>query len=65
MQSLLRFLIAACLLMSAASHTDAATPAAMVESVTFQTEPPPFCGRCDTIKFVASPDGRVQIERGH
>ena len=35
------------------------------ELITYETQPAPFCGRCDTIKLEASSDGRVRIERGH
>jgi hypothetical protein len=35
------------------------------ELISYETSPGPFCGRCDTIKIVATSDGRVWIEQGH
>jgi hypothetical protein len=35
------------------------------ELITYETHPPPFCGKCDTIRVVAASDGRVRVERGH
>ena len=42
-----------------------APPTPAEQFITYETEPPPFCGRCDTIKIVASSDGFVRTERGH
>lgn len=36
-----------------------------VEQITFDPHPPPFCGRCETMKFVASADGVLRIETGY
>ncbi|ENZ83488.1 hypothetical protein OR37_00791 [Caulobacter vibrioides OR37] len=36
-----------------------------VEHIAYALEPPPFCGRCETVKFVASEDGVLRIETGY
>ncbi|UAL10861.1 hypothetical protein [Caulobacter segnis] len=36
-----------------------------VERIAFAPTPPPFCGRCETVKFVASADGVLRVEAGY
>ena len=36
-----------------------------VDRITYETTPPPFCGRCETLKFTASADGVLRVETGH
>jgi hypothetical protein len=35
------------------------------ELITYESQPGPFCGECETLKLTAASDGRVWIERGH
>lgn len=36
-----------------------------VERIAFEPEAVPFCGRCETVKFVASADGVLTVETGY
>ena len=36
-----------------------------VERIAFEPTSPPFCGRCETVKFVASADGVLRLETGY
>lgn len=36
-----------------------------LDRITYETQPPPFCGRCESTTWTALSDGRVQIERGY
>ena len=36
-----------------------------VERISYETQPPPFCGRCDSTIIMASANGRLVIETGH
>jgi len=35
------------------------------ESITYDPEPPPWCGRCETRKVTVSADDTIEIEDGH
>jgi hypothetical protein len=36
-----------------------------VQQISFELQEPPFCGRCETTKLVATSDGHLLIEVGH
>lgn len=36
-----------------------------MDRISFEEQPPPFCGRCETTSFIALSDGRVLVERGY
>ena len=42
-----------------------ATPSPDLERITYDSQPPPFCGRCETRKITVGVDDSVWIEDGH